>query len=71
MKEALNFMKDYKNRKNALISTLILIFIGIIMMLFDYFVYGENFWNSTTYNLLFGGIFALHLYKICFKKDKK
>ncbi|MCO4536945.1 hypothetical protein Si100_00726 [Streptococcus infantarius subsp. infantarius] len=41
------------------------------MMLFDYFVYGENFWNSTTYNLLFGGTFALHLYKICFKKGKK
>ena len=63
MKEALNFMKDYKTRKNALISTLILIFIGIIMMLFDYFVYGENFWNSTTYNLFFGGIFALHLFQ--------
>ena len=71
MKEPLKFMKDYKTRKNALISILILIFIGIIMMLFDYFVYGENFWNSTTYNLLFGGTFALHLYKICFKKGKK
>ncbi|KXU09762.1 hypothetical protein SGADD03_00511 [Streptococcus gallolyticus] len=40
-------------------------------MLFNYFVYNKDFWNSTTYNLLFGGLFVLLLCKNYLKKDKK
>lgn len=55
--------------KNSLYTALIFDFLGICLMLFNYFVYNKDFWNSTTYNLLFGGLFVLLLCKKCFKKD--
>ena len=42
--------------KNSLYTALIFDFLGICLMLFNYFVYNKDFWNSTTYNLLFGGL---------------
>ena len=57
--------------KNSLYTALIFDFLGICLMLFNYFVYNKDFWNSTTYNLLFGGLFVLLLCKNYFKKDKK
>lgn len=45
--------------KNSLYTVLIFDFLGICLMLFNYFVYNKDFWNSTTYNLLFGGLFVL------------
>lgn len=56
--------------KNSLYTALIFDFLGICLMLFYYFMYNKDFWNSTTYNLLFGVLFVLLLCKKCFKKDK-
>lgn len=56
--------------KNSLYTVLIFDFLGICLMLFNYFVYNKDFWNSTTYNLLFGGLFVLLLCKNYFKKIK-
>lgn len=49
--------------KNILISMLVLVLIGIVMMLIDYFVYGKSFWNSTTCKLIFAGLFVYYLYR--------
>ncbi len=68
LKEALDFKKNYKIHKNILCSILILDLIGIGIMLFDYLVYGKNFWNSTTYGLIFSVLFLFFLYKICIKR---
>ncbi|KUE92314.1 hypothetical protein AU078_04785 [Streptococcus gallolyticus] len=54
--------------KNSLYTALIFDFLGICLMLFNYFVYNKDFWNSTTYNLLFGGLFVLLLCKKMFQK---
>lgn len=49
--------------KNSSYTALIFDFLEICLMLFNYFVYNKDFWNSTTYNLLFGGLFVLLLCK--------
>ncbi len=70
MKETFNVMKDYKVRKNILQTALVFDFLGICLMLFNHFIYGKEFWNSTTQGLLFGVLFILTLYKVCLKKGK-
>ena len=54
--------------KNSLYTALIFDFLGICLMLFNYFVYNKDFWNSTTYNLLFGGLFCVAFMQKMFQK---
>ena len=54
--------------KNSLYTALIFDFLGICLMLFNYFVYNKDFWNSTTYNLLFGGLFVVTFMQELFQK---
>ena len=54
--------------KNSLYTALIFDFFGICLMLFNYFVYNKDFWNSTTYNLLFGGLFVVTFMQELFQK---
>lgn len=54
--------------KNSLYTALIFDFLGICLMLFNYFVYNKDFWNSTTYNLLFGGLFVVAFMQELFQK---